>query len=246
MPWGFVARTSNECSPLSTTQKAWTKTPSTVPEGTLQGTKSAPSSEHSKVTPGWSAVYVKTAFSVLLRGSAGSPVTGWIRPFGPVRIETTGAAAIVTALVAGSPMLPARSTARMATVYAPGSRPLMSKPPPTCEEHGSHSALAMPTAVRNAAHSNSSRRTGVALSEPANWYGRTSSPTVAPAAGPAVIVTLGPRVSATGVHVWNAGVGSGFPSNSGCVGSGNSGSYMSTARTQKVCSVSSICGSSYW
>src|SRR5687768_7601208 len=153
MPWAFVARISTACSPLSTTQKAWTYTSGTVPDSALQGTKSAPSNAHSNVTPGWSAVYVKTAFSVLLNGRDGSPVTGWIRPLGPVRIETTGAATIVTALVAGVPMLPARSTARTANVYSPGSRPLNSYGD---AQPGSHSVEPMPTAVRKAAHSYSS------------------------------------------------------------------------------------------
>lgn len=201
--------------------------------GEEQGANSAPFSEHSNVDPAWSASKTKVAASDV-PGIAGDwPST--ICPAGPVVIVVTGAGTTVQVSTAGvsASRLPARSTARIRSSWAPGSRPVT-------VTGDSHAANGSPSTE----HSKLSIRTGVALSVPKNaTTASVSCPMVAGRPAPEMPVPGG-VVSATLAQVYVAGVGSTLPSNSGLFGSGNAGSTASIARTSKVCSPGAISGSS--
>jgi hypothetical protein len=208
-PSGLVARTRNSCSPFSTTQYA---------AGEVQRRKSAPSSEHSNVDPGWSAPKTKTAFSLVLGGCGGVPSS--TRPAGPELMLVTGAATTVQLRVAGvGSAFPARSIARTRSVCSPGSRPCTD----SGDWHGSNGRL-------STEHSKVSDSSGVAKwSLPVNTKSAgVSSPILA--GGPERISVDGAAVSAVIVHVWTAG-GPTLPS-TGAFGS--SGSVSSMARTSNL------------
>jgi hypothetical protein len=207
---------------LSTTQNAC---------GDVQRLKSAPSSEHSNVEPGWSAENTKIAFSLLLGGVNEAPSI--TRPDGPEVIVVAGAGTTVIVRVAGVvSWLPARSTERIRIVCSPGSRPWKD----SGDVHCSNGAL-------STEHSNVIIRSGVALSEPMNSKSAGVSGLIR-AGGAVTIPVVGGVVSAVIVHVYRAGVGSMLPSKFGLFGSTISGSAASIARTSNVCSPGAICGSS--
>src|ERR687895_1592343 len=136
MPSGFVARTWNSWLPSLSIVVAY---------GDVHGAKSAPSSEHSNVEPGWSALKSKLTASVVLVEA------------GPFVIVVNGAATTVHARVDGEPStLPTMSTLRTLSVWSPGSTENDSG-----ELHGSYAAP-------SSEHWNVSSAAGVALSEPEN------------------------------------------------------------------------------
>ena len=109
----------------------------------------------------------------------------------------------------------------MRRVCSPGSTESVSG-----ELHGSNGAP-------SSEHSYSSMWAGVALSVPNHSNSASVSPVWA--GGPARMPVPGASVSGVDVHSCTSGDGSTLPSNSGLLGSGNSGSNASTARTSNRC-----------
>ena len=199
--------------------------------GDVQGANSAPSTAHSNVASGSSAVKVKTACSSVL-GAGGPCWPGRMRPAGPEVIVAVGAETISHRRSAGvGSTLPAMSTARIRNRWVPGSSETVSG-----ELQGSNGPLLIE-------HSNSTRCAGVALSEPKN--SNVASVSAVRPLGPAVMPVPGGLTSSAEVQVWTTGDGSTLPSNSGLPGSGNSGSNMSRARTSNRCGPGASSKSAY-
>src|ERR671914_1130162 len=173
----LTPRTANSCSPSLTANATY---------GDVHGSNSAPSTAHSNVAFGSSAVKVKTACSSVL-GAGGPCWPGRMRPDGPDVISATGADTISHMRSAGvGSTLPAMSTARIWKRWVPGSSESVSG-----ELHGSNGPLLTE-------HSNSTRCPGVALSVPKNSNVASVSP-VRPL-GPEVMPVPGGLVSSVIVH----------------------------------------------
>ena len=144
---------------------------------------------------------VKTAFSVPLAPS-GSPEIGSRRPSGPLRKVTTGAAATVTVRVAAGADVAGEvgrahgdgvgAGLETADVVAAADRRLARLPLGRADAGRGEEGGALELELERRRRVVDGRRR---CTSSGSW------PTVAPSAGPPVIVTTGPRVSATGVQV---------------------------------------------
>src|ERR671915_1260417 len=164
-PYSFVAWTS---------KVYWPPPPTSYVTGEVQGTRSPPFSEHSKVLFGWSEENSKVAI--------GLPVTSG----GAESIAVSGGPTSSQVKVSGvGSAFRARSTARIRTVCAPGSTPCR-----LCgESHCSHGPLSIE-------HAKTTSSSGVALSLPANSIWISGSMVGLGGSSPTAVVSGG-VVSAT-------------------------------------------------